>query len=260
MTNQLSKICTITSDSTETQHRAKILAKQIHLPYCELSQCQTDWLLIFTQGHLELRQKNNTIGGAIYIDFTQGKTAYRQKHGGGKNQLIAKAVGIKSNYKPTILDVTAGLAQDAYVLASLGCTVQMIERSPIIAALLADGLLRLEQNIDCKITGKLSLIKTDSILFLQQLIANKTNAPDVIYLDPMYPSRTKSALVKKELRALREIVGEDTDSAALLNLALKIAKKRVVVKRPKLAPTLNEVKPSVVYQSVNTRFDVYLMH
>jgi 16S rRNA (guanine1516-N2)-methyltransferase len=259
MTNPHSPKFLITTETSEKQQRAQYLAKQLDLPYREISECDSEWLLVFTAEHLELRQSNNKIGGPIYVDFLHGKTAYRQYHGGGKQQLIAKAVGIKSNIKPTILDVTAGFAQDAYVLASLGCKIQMIERSPIIAALLEDALLRAEHNNEFRKNCHLTLLRSDSITYLQQLILNKVNTPDVIYLDPMYPSRTKSALVKKELRALREIVGEDHDATELLNLALQIAKKRVVIKRPKSAPTLNDSKPSIIYQSVNTRFDVYLI-
>lgn len=259
MTNPNSPKYLITSETSENQQRAQHLAKQLHLPYCEISQCDSEWLLVFTVEHLELRQSNNKIGGPIYVDFLHGKTAYRQHHGGGKQQLIAKAVGIKSNIKPTVLDVTAGFAQDAYVLASLGCKVQMIERSLIIAALLEDALLRAQHHNEFQKNCDLTLLHINSITYLQQLIVNKIDTPDVIYLDPMYPSRTKSALVKKELRALREIVGEDHDAPELLHLALQVAKKRVVVKRPKSAPTLNEIKPSIIYQSVNTRFDVYLI-
>ncbi len=258
MTNQLPEKFTITTESSENKLRAIDLATKLNLHISELSHCNSEWLLVFTDYHLELRQHNNQIGGPIYIDFLHGKTAYRQLHGGGKNQLIAKAVGIKSNIKPSILDVTAGLAQDAYVLACLGCKVQMIERSPIIAALIEDGLLRAHQNHEFRNNCDLSLLHIDSITYLHELIKNNVYAPDVIYLDPMYPSRTKSALVKKELRALREIVGEDNDSPILFDLALLVAKKRVVVKRPKSAPTLNTIKPSIIYQSVNTRFDVYL--
>lgn len=259
MTTPISPKFTVTSESPENQQNAQNLAIQLNLPYRELPLCKSEWLLIFTTNHLELRQRNYKIGGPIYVDFLHGKTAYRQKHGGGKNQLIAKAIGIKSNYKPTVLDATAGLGRDAFVLASLGCKVQMIERSQIIAALLEDGLLRAQQNTEFQKNCALSLLHIDSKTYLQRLNENNTNVPDVIYIDPMYPLRTKSALVKKELRALREIVGEDNDAAEILHLALKIAKKRVVVKRPKSAPTLNEIKPSIIYQSVNTRFDVYLI-
>ncbi|TXH77678.1 MAG: 16S rRNA methyltransferase, partial [Thiothrix sp.] len=82
--------------------------------------------------------------------------------------------------------------------------------------------------------------------------------PDVIYLDPMFPERQKSALVQKEMRCLHEVVGEDTDSDALLTLARRIAKHRVTVKRPRLAPELAGLKPAFVISGKAVRYDVYL--
>ena len=192
---------------------------------------------------------------SIYIDFVHGALNYRRKFGGGKNQLIAKAVGIKPKIKLSVLDATAGLGRDAFVLANLGCDVLMCERSPIIHALLRDGLLRAEkESWFQKLSLKLN--HTYSLTYFSQL--NENNYPDVIYIDPMFPEKNKSALVKKEMRLLREIVGDDIDSEKLLDAALLIAKKRVVVKRAKLAPTLTDKKPDVVYIGKSSRFDVYL--
>lgn len=251
--------CSISSEIPENTHRAKQFAKQFNIPYCEISKCTTEWILIYTAKQLVLRHKNNKLGGPIYVDFLSSKTTYRQKYGGGKNQLIAKAVGLKSNEQLTVLDVTAGLGQDAFVLACLGCKVLMLERSPIIAALLADGLTRAQHDDDFRQNYDLRLIQIDSISYLNQLLEKKCDYPDVIYCDPMYPHRTKSALVKKELRVLREIVGDDIDAEQLLKLALQVAKKRVVVKRPKLASSINNIKPSIIFNSTNTRYDVYLV-
>lgn len=189
----------------------------------------------------------------VYVDFLEGALAHRKKYGGGKNQLIAKAVGIKSNIKLTVLDVTAGLGRDAFVLATLGCDVIMCERSPIIHALLEDGLKRASSE-EWFQKLNLKLIHADAIHYLKSI----TDIPDIIYIDPMFPEKIKSALVKKEMRVLREVVGDDVDSEKLLNAALLIAKKRVVVKRAKLAPTLTDKKPDVVYKGKSSRFDVYL--
>ena len=98
---------------------------------------------------------------------------------------------------------------------------------------------------------------TDAISYLKKLPNNKK--PDVIYLDPMYPTRTKSALGKKELRILRQIVGEDLDAGELLQVALKTARKRVVVKRPRLAPPIPGPEPNLVFKGKTSRFDVYLL-
>jgi len=82
--------------------------------------------------------------------------------------------------------------------------------------------------------------------------------PDVIYLDPMYPHREKSAAVKKEMRVFQSLVGEDLDADNLLEPALALAKYRVVVKRPSYAPPLNNKKPSTSIKMKKNRFDVYV--
>ncbi len=191
----------------------------------------------------------------VYVDFLDGALAHRRKYGGGKNQLIAKAVGIKPKIKLSVLDVTAGLGRDAFVLATLGCDVSMCERSPIIYALLEDGLKRAQKE-EWFLQLSLKLIHADAIEYLK--LISKENFPDVIYIDPMFPEKNKSALVKKEMRALRDVVGDDLDAEKLLSAALLVAKKRVVVKRAKLAPTLTSKKPDVVYEGKSSRFDVYL--
>jgi 16S rRNA (guanine1516-N2)-methyltransferase len=196
--------------------------------------------------------KNTPRTKPLFIDFLSPAAEYRRLHSGRK-QLIAKAVGIKSNKTLTVLDTTAGFGQDAVILAQLGCEVTMLERSPIIYALLQDALIRAKNNPEfAKL--KLSLINCDAISYLKTIVT----APDVIYLDPMYPHRTKSALNKNTMRILRKIVGDDLDAAELLQAAKKIAGKRVVVKRPRLAPAISNLKPDVVYIGKSSRFDVYL--
>lgn len=191
----------------------------------------------------------------LKIDFLTGAIGYRQQHSHRGNELLAKAVGIKANYKPTVIDATAGLGTDAFVLACLGCKVIMLERSPIIAKLLEDALHRLTEQPSFKKKIALTLFHCDAKKYLAELKTDER--PDVIYLDPMFPQRTKSALVKKELRQLREIVGDDEDSKELLPLALRTTGKRVVVKRPRLAETLTELKPDFVITGKTQRFDVY---
>lgn len=204
------------------------------------------FLLHLTEQRLEL---HNPKAGPIYIDFVNGKLSYRSKHGGGRKQPLAKAIGLKSGNNPTVLDATAGLGKDSFILANLGCQVQMLERSPVIAALLYDGLQRLNSSLS------LQLIHQDA----QNWLSTSSSKPDVIYLDPMYPHRKKSALVKKEMQILQTIIGADIDSSALLTIALNSANKRVVVKRPKWATGLNDIPPTFCINSVNTRFDVYLV-
>ena len=214
------------------------------------------YLLYLNAERLELRDMTTTTG-PVYVDFVKGRLDYRRRYGGGIKQALAKAVGLKQAFRPTVLDATAGLGRDAFVLASLGCRVHMLERSKVVAALLYDGLQRAGQDfeIGALIKAHLQLIYYDAQDWLA--LMPETQYPDVIYLDPMYPHRQKSALVKKEMRVFRAIVGDDLDAAALLNVALTCARQRVVVKRPKLALSLNEIKPTFCIQSQNTRFDVY---
>jgi 16S rRNA (guanine1516-N2)-methyltransferase len=164
--------------------------------------------LITIKNHLSLKLTDKNAPGAVYVDFLEGALAHRKKYGGGKNQLIAKAVGIKPKIKLSVLDVTAGLGRDAFVLAILGCDVMMCERSPVIFALLQDGLQRAEKENWFQQLS-LKLIHADALNYFSQI--NKNNYPDVIYIDPMFPERNKSALVKKEMRVLREVVGDDVD-------------------------------------------------
>ena len=211
--------------------------------------------LIKINGYLSLKISGENKSHPICVDFLVGALAYRKKQGIGKNQLIAKAVGVKSKQTLSVLDVTAGLGRDAFVLALLGCRVLMCERSKIIYDLLRDGLLRAEKEKWFRDLS-LQLIHQDAFDYFSTL--TEENYPDVIYLDPMFPEKNKSALVKKEMRFLRAVVGDDADAGKLCQAALKIAQKRVVVKRSKLAPRLISQAPDVVFCGKTTRFDVYL--
>lgn len=193
----------------------------------------------------------------LLIDFADGAHTYRRLHGGGRGQPIAKALGL-AKYKepPRIIDATAGIGQDSFVLACLGATVIALERNPLVALLLQDALDRARENPDlATIVQRITLIQSDAGQTLQH-IANQHSPIDIIYLDPMFPHRSKTALVKKELRLLRDIVGDDPDADALLPIALAAAPK-VVVKRPKTAPFLNAQRPDRQWLGESNRFDIY---
>lgn len=217
-----------------------------------------DFLLELTPTHLQLRQTGRDAPGPLYVDFAGGALAYRRRRGGGRNQPLGRAVGLKPGYNPRILDATAGLGRDAFILASLGCQVHLLERSPVVAALLRDGLRRalLDPEAGAIVSARMTLTVADTLDYLENLSA--AEQPDVIYLDPMYPEREKSALVKKEMRLFRAIVGEDLDTPALLALSLMRARKRVVVKRARHAPPIEGPTRSLLIDGSSTRFDVYL--
>src|SRR5690554_164268 len=204
---------------------------------------------------LQLQELGRAAPGPIRVDFIAGALAHRRQFGGGSGQLIAKAVGIQSGVRPTILDATAGLGRDAFVLACLGCHVHMIERHPVVAALLADGLRRAALDVDvAEIVQRMPLQVGDAIELMRGWTAQP---PQVVHLDPMFPSRDKSALVKKEMRLFQPLVGGDDDAPELLAAALVLASHRVVVKRPRKAPAIAGVAPSYSLDAKSSRYDIY---
>ncbi|BAH82907.1 class I SAM-dependent methyltransferase [Candidatus Ishikawella capsulata] len=211
--------------------------------------------LVKTSNHLELRSRSEPYLKGLYIDFTSRAMLYRRRFGGAFKEALAIAVGAKKSYLPSIVDATAGLGRDAFVLSCLGCNVRMIERNPVVSALLYDGLQRAYKNttIGKVLKRNLILLKDTNL----NLLYNDINKPEIVYLDPMYPSRNKSAKIKKDMRFLQQLVGLDEDADLLLEQARLIAQKRVVVKRPKYAPPLAGV---ITYSKVTTknhRFDIY---
>ncbi len=158
------------------------------------------------QGRWQIRSLKDKSFGAVYVDFATGKVAHRRIFGSPRNETITKAVGFKKDLIPNILDLTAGLGQDAFVLASVGCRVHMIERCHVIAALLFDGLKRAEKHYEIGqwVRKRLSLSFEDSLNGLKELPFE----PDVVYIDAMFPEKKKSALVRKEVQLLQKIIAK----------------------------------------------------
>lgn len=243
----------ISCTDANLQAIAQSLAIKLVLPYAELDPQQIQ--LVVDNQHIEIRAPD--LGNPIFIDFEAGKNAHRRQFGGGRGQPLAKAIGLKKGATPTVIDATAGFGRDAFVLAHLGCELTLVERNPLIATLLSDALIRAVNNSEiASIISRMKLVNQDSVSYLQQLAT--IDYPDVIYMDPMYPGRDKTALVKKEMQLLHQLAGPDIDSEQLLTSALTTAKKRVVVKRPKSAPFVGAQTPSTKIESKNTRYDVYI--
>ena len=191
--------------------------------------------------------------GSVWVDFTAGAAQHRRLHGGG--ELLAKAVG--RSKQPAVWDATGGLGRDSFVLAGLGLNVHIFERHPAVYCLLADGLARaLLHPSTADAASRLTLHNADAAEYMPQLTA-EIGRPQVVYLDPMYPERRKSAAVKKEMAFFHELVGTAQNDAALLDTALATATARVVVKRPRLGDFLCGRKPDYQYTGKSTRFDVY---
>lgn len=248
-TNRQSTISiTVTASDASLAAAAKQIAAKLQIAY---QAPDAVYSLNVTPEGLSISKTQSRETTPLRIDFLHGKTAQRLLNQG--KHLLARAVGFKKSQPLTVLDATAGLGQDGFVLASLGCQVLLLERSPIIAALLNDGIMRAKGQLP---NLHMELQQINSIDYLMRLTPE--SFPDVIYLDPMYPEKQSSALNKKALRWLRDIVGDDNDAEQLLQVALSKALKRIVVKRPRLAPHLGYHKPDFSTLGKTCRFDVYL--
>lgn len=230
---------------------ARILAGELNLPVGGAA----EFALQLGPDGLQLRELGPHAPGPVAVDFVHGPSAHRRLQGGGNGQMIAKAVGIQPGIRPEILDATAGLGRDAFVLAQLGCKVTLVERHPIIAALLADGLRRARLDPEVRPIIERMHLRPGNAIPLMSAWAD--DPPQVIYLDPMFPHREKSSLVKKEMSMLRPLVGDDLDASALLEVALALASHRVVVKRPRKAPCVPGEKPGYALEGKSSRFDIY---
>lgn len=184
-----------------------------------------------------------------------GAVGHRFRFGGGRGQSLPKAAGFTKGQTPSLIDATAGLGRDAFLLASLGAEVTLIERSPVIHALLQDGMARAAAAGDeyAAIIARMTLIHGDAITLLPGLSA------EVVLIDPMHPPRKNSALVKQEMRLLRQVVGHDPDALALMQVALTVATKRVVLKWPLRGDPLPGLRaPSHQIVGKSTRYDVFM--
>ena len=245
----------VTASAEERFNAARQLAEQLGFPFfarVDAALAHVDLLLVLTPERLELREVGSR-AGPVYAEFVAGKAGYRRTQ--PRYAPVARAAGVKGAFRPNVFDATAGLGQDAFTLAMSGCRVQMIERSPTIAALLADGLQRARLHPETTAAAaRLSLQVGEARAVLSNLF--KADRPDTVYLDPMYPETGKKAAKRKEMRLFRRLVGDDLDAGELLVTAQQVATRRVVVKRPARGLALD--KPDAVIPGKTIRFDLYL--
>ena len=252
---QNTSLC-IVCDNDSLYEQAHSFASEQQLPLFNKKDNSFELQLIFGSERIELFDKQ--LNTSIFVDFVSGVLAHRQQFGGGRGQAIAKAIGLKQGKTPSVLDVTAGLARDAYILATLGCRMTLVEKSPILSTLIQDGINRgldSEQSAQT-LSEDFELHNQNAINFMKN--KEKHLLPDIIYIDPMYPERKKSALVKKDMQILQRLLGKEEKDGELLEAALNCARERVVVKRPVHAPCLTEAKPATSIHSKKTRYDIYL--
>lgn len=239
----------------EFEARAKALSAHWGWPLLsdnDLDNAQALWRL-HVSAEVSLERCNDGLRYAV--DLVGGRAGWRKQHGGGVNEPLARACGLKQGKRPTILDATPGWLRDAWVLAALGCDITACERVPLVYVLAQDGLRRaLADPVNHDIAARIHLMQCDSSDYLRD---EKTADIDVIYLDPMFPPREKTAAVKKDMQVLQALAETDLGEE-LLPLALNKARQRVVVKRPDYAPDLAGLVPQASVPAGAHRFDIYL--
>ena len=169
-----------------------------------------------------------------------------------QGELLVKAAKLKDCPSPTVIDATAGLGEDSFLLAAAGFAVVLYELNPIIAALLEDALSRaLTDPQLLPIVQRMTLVPGDSISEMQR----RKTPPDVVFLDPMFPQKRKSALAKKKLQLIQQLEHPCEDESALLQAAFASNPRKIVIKRPLKGPHLAGVKPSYSLQGKTIRYD-----
>lgn len=167
-------------------------------------------------------------------------------------ELLVRAARVRGVERPSCVDATAGLGEDALLLAAAGFTVTLIERDPVIAALLADTLRRAREVPQlAEAVGRMHALEGDSVAYLHEMKVS----PDVVFLDPMFPARSKSAAVKKKFQLIHQIERPCEDEGALVRAALAARPRKVVIKRPVKGPQLAGIKPSHVIAGKAVRYD-----
>ncbi len=168
-------------------------------------------------------------------------------------ELLVRAARVRGVEAPTAVDATAGLGEDALLLAAAGFEVTLCERDPVIAALLADALARVQEDERlAEVAGRMQLVEGDA----KETLASLDEAPDVVFLDPMFPERRRRASTNKKLQLFQRLERPCEDEEALMAAALAARPRKVVVKRPLKGPYLAGVKPSSSLAGKVVRYDV----
>lgn len=257
----MTKICQIDSEPT-TDLSVQIAA--LELPLCESYEDAVDrgYELILCAEQAKLSLISSTLGKQtnLEIDFAGGALDHRRHYGGGRNQDLCRAVGLNRQRDLQIADATAGLGRDAFVLSLQGAQVAAYEKNPVLACMLMrarqQGLEQATARPDSELHVVLSRL---DFIYADSSSQIRPQSFDVVYMDPMFPQREKSAKVKKEMQILHQLLEDDkTDSIQLFTSCWSAARSRLVIKRPAKAPLFTDEKPSHQIVGKAIRYDVYV--
>ena len=252
-----------TADQSDTVDLSQRLGIPVIITGTDLTTAtQVPAVLVVSGGSVSLQQTGKAAPGPVTADF--GSTAMRHRRRSGHNELLGKAVGVGKKPLLRVLDATAGLGRDSFVLADLGCQVMLCEREPVIAEILRCAMHTAAAGSDqwlAQVCARMQLYPADA----REVPTEALRGLDVIYLDPMFPQREKSAAVKKEMALFQLLLdgsdaGPDADALLLwsLQMATQLDIARVVVKRPPRAPCLAGREPSHSIVGKAVRYDVYV--
>lgn len=247
--------------SQDQAEQARGLSSRLGLPLLPVATdprtvAACELLLLVTPDGLRLQLTGGRAPGPVAVDF--GNAAMRHRRRPGGNELLGRAVGVSRKTPLSVLDATAGLGRDSFVLADLQCNVTLCERNPILCELLAAAVAEARDAGDpwlAAAASRMALFRGDA----RQAGAGKLAGVDVIYLDPMFPARDKSAAVKKDMATLQALLGDADDADALFAWAVAQDVARVVVKRPPRAPALAGRRPSHCISGKAVRYDVVVL-
>lgn len=245
----------------ESSHaRAEELAARLGAPLAvAFDASDVDFALSTGRLHLKVSADGLSLardGMELMPDFAE--MLPRIKPGALQREMLVKAARVKGVERPHAVDATAGLGEDGFLLAAAGFEVTLCESDPVIAALLADALERASHDASlASVAARMHLVEGDSCDTLAAPAGDLQAAPDVVYLDPMFPGRTKSAAVKKKFQLIHglERPCEPDAEEALMRAALAARPRKIVVKRPVKGPYLAGIKPSHSVAGKAVRYD-----
>lgn len=200
----------------------------------------------------------------IAADFSEIADKGRLRASSISRDPLVKAVRIrgKALADTRVVDATAGLGEDSLILAAAGCTVRAAEKVEILARLLQEAKQKALSSEDARmseICRRIEFVHADSKTYMRELSATGEFAPDVIYLDPMFPEVRSKSLPKKKMQLIAALAGSCDDEGELLESALALATTKVVVKRPVKGRYLADRTPSFSHSYKTVRFDVYVV-
>ncbi|MBF0308557.1 MAG: class I SAM-dependent methyltransferase [Magnetococcales bacterium] len=211
------------------------------------------WQLVVTDSGYRVQERQGRERSQVRLDLTRARPATSIRR-----ELLGRAVAWSDSAPPRVLDCTGGFGVDSLQLLNWGCRVHILERHPVIFALLEEAMARAASRPDlAKTMDRASLRQGEALTLLQGPLPFE---PEVILLDPMFPPRDKTALVSKEARLLQRLAGDGPpaeEEIQLLTLCRRLALKRVVVKRSRHGPCLGGIRPDFHIAGRSIRFDVH---